>query len=122
MVQCPKCGHILEGKRTGTGTRSVRFAKKITGNDLIIYKLFVARKFADGMTVRQVQGHLYDNKIEKSKRSKRKTWNYHDVQATLSRLVGVGVLTMFQIRGARPLYGLNYEIDANGIIDRGGVL
>jgi hypothetical protein len=88
MVECPNCGFKFPAKsRMGEGTQSMKDAKRLSKNDLYIFKMFVDGIFGHPVTIREIQKAIYDTPPAKA-------WNYHNIQLHASRLVGAGVLMM----------------------------
>jgi hypothetical protein len=71
----------------GEGTQSMKDAKRLSKNDLYIFKMFVDGIFGHPVTIREIQKAIYDTPPAKA-------WNYHNIQLHASRLVGAGVLMM----------------------------
>lgn len=97
-VNCPNCNHGFDIKtraRLGEGTQKGKTIKKINKNKQNILDIMTEEK----MTVKQVQSKLYLLKIKRLRRGDvvpSGEWNYHQVQAELSMLVGAGLLKMSQ--------------------------
>ncbi len=92
---CPYCGQKIR-RRIGEGT-AVNPCKPPTENEMIV--LDVLRALGEA-SVRQILRYLHDNGIE---RHGNRAWNYHLVQADLSRLVGRGLVEMHR-RGKTFFY------------------
>lgn len=97
-VECPKCHHIFEivtRAKLGEGTQKGKFIKKINKNKQNILDIMTS----EHLTTKQVQAKLYELKIKRLRRGDKipmGEWNYHQVQAELSLLVGAGLLKMSQ--------------------------
>ena len=100
VVTCDRCGNEIEIETRapiGEGTQAARNKKSLNRNELEIGKILLESD--KPLTVRQVQGILYDRKI-KRQWGKEKVpsghWNYQQVQTTLSMLLGTNpkIITM----------------------------
>jgi len=115
----------------------MRNATKLSWNDLKVLKLFSEKLIKYPATVREIQKELHRNKIWRAKKGGGlKKWNYHDVQAQLSRLVGAECLVIIndpvpEIENQetkeyntkpRPKYWINEDIDINEVVRRDGFL
>lgn len=95
-VICPNCGfqHSVETRgKTGGGTR--RALKTLNWNKRVLCEMLMFAK--KDLTVREVQKLLYDKRLPRLKRGEKDPsggWNYHDVQANLSLLVGNDIISM----------------------------
>lgn len=140
---CPKCGALIEtpGNKSamGKGTISMRRAKRLSKNDLAILKLLINREVVKyPPTVREIQRFLINMEIPKKSKVGMivKGWNYHDIQATLSRLVGAEVVilsndpkvwlanseTMSWAMDKKPRYWVRNRKIAEGVITKNGSL
>ena len=115
LVTCAHCGHEFEVETRapiGQGTQAVKDKKTLNRNEMSVgHILSVSDK---NLTVRQVQAILYQNGVKRQQRREKEPsgqWNYQQVQATLSNLVGMKLITMTRTKeflddlgfGARPI-------------------
>lgn len=115
MVRCPKNGSpcpIRTRAKIGEGTQSAKRRKTLNQNQLAIGQILA--DLDRQLTVRQVQGILYEKRIKRQQRREKipsGQWNYHNVQTDLSELRGLDVVTMTIAKefydeygfGARPI-------------------
>jgi len=97
MNQCPNCGYVLPSPRApiGEGTRAAERKKKLNQNELAIGKILCESE--QPLTVKQVQGILYEKGIKRQRRREKTPsggWNYQQVQVTLSMLLGTKAKTI----------------------------
>jgi len=109
---CPICGFQVETRAPiGKGTQAVKDKKQLNRNEMSVGDIIVDSE--KKLTVRQVQGILYDKGIKRQQRREKEPtgqWNYQQVQTTLSNLLGMKLVTMTKAReflddlgfGARP--------------------
>lgn len=86
----------------GEGTQKGKSIGKIGPNKKVILQIFW-QQLGQKFTVRQVQGALYNMGFKRWRRADQHEptgeWNYHNVQAELSLLVGKGLVKMTQDSG-----------------------
>lgn len=96
-VTCDRCGHQFEVETRapiGEGTRAAERKKKLNQNELAIGKILCESE--QPLTVRQVQGILYERNIRRQRRREKVpggAWNYHNVQIVLSMLLGAKLIS-----------------------------
>jgi len=135
-VTCPNCGaEITTKSKMGEGTQSAKKAKRININKINLLKLFLERKITYPVNIYEISKLLFQNEIKrKRKDGYQKGWNYHDIQADMSMLVGLGLVKLSnkpQVWLADPEY-MEWEVDqkprywivdrirAQKIVDNGG--
>ena len=121
-IECPKCGHgfpVRIRAQVGHGTQ-----RKVELNENRRAILAILEAAGKRLTVRQVQRALYAQSVRRWQRGDTKEatgqWNYHQVQADLSLLVGNGHAEMssasefFDLDGYGtrpvPLYWVKREV------------
>jgi predicted transcriptional regulator len=88
MVTCPHCGATFSTRNPmGAGTRSAT-EKALSATE---EQVLDALQELGSASVREVERYFFQNK---TRREGRKDWNYHLIQADLSRLVGRGLVAM----------------------------
>jgi len=97
MNQCPNCGYVLPSPRApiGEGTRAAKRKTRFNLNELAIGKILCESE--QPLTVRQVQGILYEQGIKRQRRREKVpggSWNYHTVQIVLSMLLGAKLISV----------------------------
>lgn len=106
-IECPSCGAKFSVRtRSETGTGTQRKLNRLSKNKMNICEVLVdlpRTAYNDipivaGVTVKELQGLLYKKKIARWRRGDKKNstggWNYHQVQAELSLLLGNKIVTM----------------------------
>ena len=79
--------------KIGEGTQSAKNAKRININKMYLIKLYLNKHITNPSTVRDIQKVLVEKEIPRLTRDgKHKKWNYHEIQADLSMLVGCGLM------------------------------
>lgn len=131
---CPFCGHEVSGKaKLGTGTRKAMGMKRLGPNKMaILNELILAGKH---LNVRQLQKILFDKRVQRIHRNGSVGgFNYHEVQADLSMLVGAGLVDMTKakeewddeaqeyVADPVPVYIVKDMERAKDIIANGGVI
>lgn len=89
MVTCPNCGAEIKIRRIGEGT-SIDPATPLSANEQILLQVLQAH--VEPLSVRQIERILFERGIRRHGRQ----WNYHLIQADLSRLVGRGLVEMIR--------------------------
>jgi len=110
-IVCPSCGFKHNVRSRGKvygGTR--KEIKSINYNKQVLCRVLTYAK--KDLTVREVQGVIYVQRIARLKRGEKNPsggWNYHQVQADLSLLVGNQIITMTS-PGKESFNGQEYVI------------
>lgn len=91
-VTCPDCGHVFNFQARAKMGKGTQRTVKLNFNRVNIIR--AVRTIRRPCTVREVQYWLHGNHITRKGRKGMSGWNYHQVQADLSLLVGNGYLKM----------------------------
>lgn len=99
-AKCPRCGHefpVRSRRAVGEGDVRGEDLKRLNRNKINVGQV-LSEISPRGLTVREVQKILFDKEIRRWRRGDRDYpsggWNYHNVQAELSLLVGAEILMM----------------------------
>jgi len=107
MTECPRCRFKFPARaKIGEGTQLAKRKKKLNQNQLGISEIFLESDRP--LLTKEVQGILYKKGVKRHRRGEQAPtgeWNYHLVQAEISILLGLNLVTMTRTKEDFDEYG-----------------
>lgn len=122
MVECPRCHHVFDDEARapdGEGDQSALKLKVLAGNLAVLARFFLDHP--GGFTIHQLSYALALNHVERHGRRPGGGWNYHDCQATTSKLLALKLVSVIGVDHGKPVYCVNPTRVAE-VLNNGGRL
>ena len=101
ITECPKCGTIISIETHAKRGKGMQRAKKLKRLNLNLQAIgTVISESEKPLTVGEIRKTLY----ESGQKRTRGSWNQSVVQVDVSRLLGLGLVTMLKGKGQKPRY------------------